>query len=822
MANVVLDDILSGNSTSKINENFQRIEDAFGKVLSKEESVDNSMSIALDMNGNRILNIGAPVDSEDLANKEYVDELTSANTAAINAIEVSGISRVESEEFIATAGQTTFTLTDIGFAGDDTLSVYVNGLRQYSDDYTTPASNSVQFVTPLLAGDEVLIVINESPASTINAEQIIGLNTPTVEDLLSVSVTDSEVVNVVSYHSDAEGGGGVFYWDALRSKAEHNGGTIIDPSALYPVDWTNQTQLSAWFTAGVGTGCWVRSNKENLTVLDFGAIGDGVVDNTLPFQAFVDSDSTSQIVIPKGTYLINSDVTAPNIVWYFRTGAVMTGAGVLDQEWNSIRESAYGMQYGGTLRIGKNSGAPSNPDANGGIIFGGYSDRTTEEDEDGIRMEGEGSNASNMVIYNTRKAGQTQINVQNRSVWGQCDVLGSTVTRVSGVTFDAIDAAKFIVIDYVKYEILSIDSADQITLVASAPTQSNVKYRIATVYNNTVASISGVTATRLRGEVFTSNGTTCLVNGVRYGYTHVSSNEITLDSAPGDTAEATVLTMQGDIGATVMRLQVQPGSNEQSHVWAYNEEIGYFLSSVVTGSGEHRPLRIAQGVKNTVFNTDGSVQFFESITVNGVPVINDFGITLGKYDTGGSHPNANITDNNVNSISANKTGGGNGGLAVDLFSDGVHTHTPVYYNQSGHWIPGQDGAYSIGSAARRMATVYAISGTINTSDDREKTYLEITEAETAVAKELKTLLKKFKWNDSIATKGEEARIHFGASAQTIKSVFEKHGLVAEEYGLLCFDEWEEVVGEDGVVITPSGNRYGVRYEELLCFIVSAL
>jgi hypothetical protein len=105
-------------------------------------------------------------------------------------------------------------------------------------------------------------------------------------------------------------------------------------------------------------------------------------------------------------------------------------------------------------------------------------------------------------------------------------------------------------------------------------------------------------------------------------------------------------------------------------------------------------------------------------------------------------------------------------------------------------------------------------------------------------------MKKFKFNDAIESKGlDGARIHFGASAQTVKAIFEKHGLVAEDYAILCYDEWEAeyeqvvitdaVLDEDGTVITPAvtengtlisaaGNRYGLRYEELLSFIIGEI
>jgi hypothetical protein len=56
----------------------------------------------------------------------------------------------------------------------------------------------------------------------------------------------------------------------------------------------------------------------------------------------------------------------------------------------------------------------------------------------------------------------------------------------------------------------------------------------------------------------------------------------------------------------------------------------------------------------------------------------------------------------------------------------------------------------------------------------------------------------------------------------VKAAFEAEGLVAEKYAVLCYDEWASELDANGSVIRPAGNRYGIRYEELLSFIVAAL
>lgn len=140
-----------------------------------------------------------------------------------------------------------------------------------------------------------------------------------------------------------------------------------------------------------------------------------------------------------------------------------------------------------------------------------------------------------------------------------------------------------------------------------------------------------------------------------------------------------------------------------------------------------------------------------------------------------------------------------------------------------------DNAVSSGTASLRWSTVYAGTGTINTSDERLKAFSDIDEAEKAAALAIKPLIRKFKFLDSIEEKGEEnARWHFGVGAQTVGRILEEHGLDPDAYGFFCFDEWPEQLeelDEEGNILVPykaTGNRYSIRYDELAMFILSAI
>jgi hypothetical protein len=181
----------------------------------------------------------------------------------------------------------------------------------------------------------------------------------------------------------------------------------------------------------------------------------------------------------------------------------------------------------------------------------------------------------------------------------------------------------------------------------------------------------------------------------------------------------------------------------------------------------------------------------------------------------------------------------------------------------------QDDLLDLGRTTARWDDVYATNGTIQTSDRNEKQDIEeLSEAEQRVAVACKSLMRKFRWKSKVAEKGDDARIHFGIIAQDLQAAFEAEGLDAGRYAMFIHGEWwetqtevpaveavdavyETVTDEEGnetqVLVSeaveakeaytridtynteeeaPEGavkkSRMGVRYSELLAFIISAI
>ena len=175
-----------------------------------------------------------------------------------------------------------------------------------------------------------------------------------------------------------------------------------------------------------------------------------------------------------------------------------------------------------------------------------------------------------------------------------------------------------------------------------------------------------------------------------------------------------------------------------------------------------------------------------------------------------------------------------------------------------------DNTLDLGRTSARFDDVYATNGTIQTSDRNEKQDIDVLSvAEQKVALACKGLMRKFRWQDAVAEKGDDARIHFGIIAQDLQDAFAAEGLDAGRYAMFISTTWYEklvpvdaVIGveaveatydDEGAELTPAveeveakdaytrtdteeeptdgyteRTRLGVRYPELLAFIISAM
>jgi len=152
LTKVILTDITTGyGSTTKLNANFDLIQDEFDNTLSRDGSTPNGMLANLDMNSQRILNLpSATSNTEPVTYAQF--------SSALGTLSAQGYLI---EEQTATAAQTVFTLAGITYTpGSGNLGVYINGVRQHPAVYSQTSSSVVTFSSPgAFVGDKVLFEV---------------------------------------------------------------------------------------------------------------------------------------------------------------------------------------------------------------------------------------------------------------------------------------------------------------------------------------------------------------------------------------------------------------------------------------------------------------------------------------------------------------------------------------------------------------------------------------------------------------------------------------------------------------------------------------
>ena len=328
----------------------------------------------------------------------------------------------------------------------------------------------------------------------------------------------------------------------------------------------------------------------------------------------------------------------------------------------------------------------------------------------------------------------------------------------------------------------------------------------------TVTSVA--TGNGLTGGTITSTGTIAI--DYTYAGTWTANQNInganigTFSSIPAVTSTGTTVGLGHSTSAVTLNGAVWRGAGDftQSLGDASYRWNTLYLKSTFAWNGYSIPA--PAGSTTTFLRNDGTWASISGGSGTVTSVATGAGLTGGTITTSGT-------------VSIDYTYAGTWS-ATQIFSSAVQTSTinanggnieigsTVFVVPGVGFAPTVDGAYVLGSPSFRWSTVYAVTGTINTSDENQKQDIRaLNEAELRVAVKLKGLIRAFKFKDAVTAKGDKARIHIGVIAQQVASAFESEGLDAAEYGLFCVD-----------VLEDQTEQLGIRYDELLAFIISAL
>ena len=534
-----------------------------------------------------------------------------------------------------------------------------------------------------------------------------------------------------------------------------------------------------------GTGAVTRSVqtklRETVSVLDFGADSTGISDSTAAIQAALNTG--------KNVDLVGGQYKANNLTMSTNVQALVSSEG-----FARITKNANGP----ILTISANDCLVQNVGFRGDAATPVYTG-------DNIVVTG---NSCRFLNCGSRYAYARALKISGNGpvIMGSGDIWQTADTTATGYDIELANASS--VVQYA--QLINIVSTQATGGILMTNTGSHVLAggQIGKLTINTAggppAGVNGGMTTNMRilGDV-TINQSTARFVGNQFGAVAIS------------------------IGAGTSGVELDQSNSFQSGSTVVNSGNANNLVIREISGGSFNSVKFGADASNAVMDVySGNGDTGQFGFRNGVWVNNNK--TYSAKDSGGTLQNiAYISTGNANFIS--NTNGDtvlNAGTLLVFVAGGAGR----WGIEANYLYPRADNVYSLGLGAYRPTVIYAVSGTINTSDAREKQQVrELSEAERAAAVRCKGLIRTFKWNDAVEKKGDAARIHFGVMAQDIKAAFEAEGLDADKYGLFCYDEWDakdEVIDEDtGFVIQEAraaGNRYGVRYDQLLAFIISAI
>lgn len=138
-------------SAEAFNANNTLIEEALGKALNREGGVDNAMEADFDMGMYNIFNLKEAILSHQAVPLKQVRDLLASSSTEVTSL-------VDMEDrVIATEGQTEIEFEVIKYTPfTNSLMVFKNGEYQRATlEYNETSNTTIEFVTPLVAGDEV-------------------------------------------------------------------------------------------------------------------------------------------------------------------------------------------------------------------------------------------------------------------------------------------------------------------------------------------------------------------------------------------------------------------------------------------------------------------------------------------------------------------------------------------------------------------------------------------------------------------------------------------------------------------------------------------
>ena len=486
--------------------------------------------------------------------------------------------------------------------------------------------------------------------------------------------------------------------------------------------------------------------EQYVSVKDFGAVGDGVADDTASVQAAIDSGKP--IVFPAGNYACGPLTQSTNFQRFYANGFV------------NIQKNANGVLFTSTGNY---------------VQFDGIQFVGTGFTGDNVNLTGNHPTLTNCASFGTpgRALKATGAHVQ---IFGTCGVYATTDATASGFDIEiGVSGTATLYHQLVSVYTSQATGGILLTDVGSHVILGGQFGKLSMLSGTSPAGVNGgMTANaRILGNV-TVNLSNSVFSGNQFSNQTITFGAGTSGHAfdTSNIASTATIVNSGNAASPILKsigtgsptgIVLQYGSD------AFNSTIRYSNNEIyVQDSDFYMP-------------NNKSLYFYDSANVAKIAV------NLSGSDdwTFGSDTGANFT--NISSGS------------VGLFANvsGVSITQTI----SSAFRPVADGTINLGGASNRWATVYATTGTINTSDANDKKDIRsLSDKEKAVGAALRELIRAYKW------KAGPEETYVGVIAQDVIAAFNAEGLDVGDYGII----------DDG------GDRLGVRYDQVFAFIIGAL
>ena len=339
MAKLTLSSLLAGfRATNKLNENFDNIEAAIENTLSRDGMAPNAMLAPLDMNSQQILNLPAPTTDNSAVRKIDLDNavisgggggtggaVDSVNgevgtvvlTAAdVGAIPVGGaVTSLNGQVGAVTAvasvngntGAVTVTPASIG-AIATTARGAINGVASLDSSGLVPSAQlptSGSYKGTWNATTNVPTIVS---GVGVNGDfyKVATAGTTTIDGVSSWAIGDEIRFGSTTWQKIANSA-------AVSSVNSLTGAVVITAASLGAATTATLAASGGSDTIGYISGgtspvaTTVQAKlRQTVSVKDYGAVGNGIANDTVAIQRALDANVGGEVVIPVGTFLVSS------------------------------------------------------------------------------------------------------------------------------------------------------------------------------------------------------------------------------------------------------------------------------------------------------------------------------------------------------------------------------------------------------------------------------------------------------------------------------------------------------------------------------------